>query len=688
MRSTLNIATASINTIALDIKHNVSLILKAYKDAIKDGADLVLTPELAITGYGLEDLFYLTSTIEKIPSIIKNLTKELDQDKYLAVGFPLLVDKKLHNAVALLTKDKVLGCYLKQNLSRTGINYEQRWFDSWPRGLTHVIDFADEQIKIGDLIFEIDDVKIGIEFTNDWQDKLSINSKSSLSVCDVILNPSASYFALEKNKERLSYILNLQKHTPCVYAYTNLLGCDSGKVIFDGEMIVASEGKLVAKSNSLSFKPYKVMSITCNIAANRSLSANLQDEIKKDANLLESEVIVFDNLKFAKNNKELNCQIEDTLDDYRYLASRAVSLGLWDWMRKTYTSGYALSLSGGADSALCLSLVYYSQLQALATLGLDDYLAVLSSCSIKFNDDEVKKFNDNPMIFIKDVVMPKVIITLYQGSDFSGDVTYNAAKNLANEVGALHNSWSISNLVKEYVRLADSLTPENLLTWEKDDLALQNIQARVRSPGIWLLANKYNKLLLATSNLSEATVGYCTMDGDTSGVLSPIGGIGKSKVLQINRYIFEEGLKIEENQVFKDDVMKLASMQGIISQAPTAELRPVEQTDEKDLMPYPLLDEIRFKIHNFNLTPKEVFIELLDGAFAQTYSKQFILDALRRFYRLYCRNQWKRERLACAFHIEKDSTDPKTFRRLPLLSSSLSFELSELNDYAKELGLN
>lgn len=688
MRNTINVATASINTIPLDIKHNVSLILKAYKDAIAKGADIVLTPELAITGYGLEDMFYVSSSMSKIPKIIKDITKELDEHKYLAVGFPLLLEGgQLYNAVALLTKDNILGIVVKQNLARTGIHYEPRWFTPWQHGSVITLNFAGSDVKVGDLVFVIDGVRIGFEICEDSWVANRPGRSLCRRLCDIILNPSASHFALGKEEEREMFITEGSRTFGVIYVYTNLLGCEAGRAIYDGQMLIASGGKIVARSNTLSFKEYNVMTANCDLRVNRNVRA--QSSMLLNMHDAFEEGVCFTKLSFARENLAIPLaqSLSASPENPYKQSTKAVALGLWDWMRKTHTSGFALSLSGGADSALCLTCVFYAQLEALASLGLDDYLKVLQSSNIIISKDARDNALKDPLNFIRNDVMPKVMITLYQGSEYSGSVTFNAAKDLAAATGASHHSWSIASLVKEYIRLADSLTPDNPLSWEKDDLALQNIQARVRAPGIWLLANKFNKLLLATSNLSEASVGYCTMDGDTSGVLSPIGGIGKSLVLKINEYIMQNGLILEENQVFTQNVIPLPAMAGIVAQAPTAELRPVEQTDEKDLMPYPLLDEIRSITQNMHYTPKEVFIELLRGRFALNFSKQFILDALRRYYHLYCRNQWKRERIACSFHIERDSADPKTFRRFPVLSSALAEEMQELNEYAKELGL-
>ena len=112
------------------------------------------------------------------------------------------------------------------------------------------------------------------------------------------------------------------------------------------------------------------------------------------------------------------------------------------------------------------------------------------------------------------------------------------------------------------------------LSWEKDDLALQNIQARVRSPGVWMLANVQGALLLATSNRSEASVGYATMDGDTSGGLSPLVAIDKAFIREWLVWMEKTG---------PTGITALPALAAVNAQEPTAELRPSEegQTDEE-----------------------------------------------------------------------------------------------------------
>ena len=182
-------------------------------------------------------------------------------------------------------------------------------------------------------------------------------------------------------------------------------------------------------------------------------------------------------------------------------------------------------------------------------------------------------------------------------------------------------------------------------------------------------------MLLATSNRSEAAVGYATMDGDTAGGLSPIAGIDKAFIRRYLVWLEQEGLAAYG---------PISALSVVTAQAPTAELRPSSegQTDEADLMPYELLDVIERASIADKRGPSDVF-ELIVAQFPQ-YSRQQLFTWLERFYALFCRNQWKRERYAPSFHVDDANLDPKTWCRFPILSGGFSRELSELR---KRLGL-
>src|SRR5262249_55112132 len=127
--------------------------------------------------------------------------------------------------------------------------------------------------------------------------------------------------------------------------------------------------------------------------------------------------------------------------------------------------------------------------------------------------------------------MPAILTCAYQGTRNSSGHTFDAAESLARSLNAGFHHWTIDDEVSSYTQKIETAVGRTL-TWETDDVTLQNIQARSRSPIIWMLANINRAVLLTTSNRSEGDVGYATMDGDTSGSFAPIAGLSKVFLLQ------------------------------------------------------------------------------------------------------------------------------------------------------------
>jgi len=260
---------------------------------------------------------------------------------------------------------------------------------------------------------------------------------------------------------------------------------------------------------------------------------------------------------------------------------------------------------------------------------------------------------------------------VYQSTKNSSQTTRNAARAVADAVGARHFEFDVDNLVRDYTAVIEQALGRKL-TWENDDIALQNIQARVRAPSVWMLANLTGALLAATSNRSEAAVGYATMDGDTSGGISPIAGIDKAFLRDWLVWMQRDG---------PVGVGPLPALRAVTELEPTAELRPLEhtQTDEKDLMPYDLLDAVEEAGIGEKKTPIEVY-DTVQPRFDR-YEPAQLVAWIERFFRLWSRNQWKRERYAPSFHVDDRNLDPKTWCRFPILSGGYERELRALREY-------
>jgi NAD+ synthase (glutamine-hydrolysing) len=254
----------------------------------------------------------------------------------------------------------------------------------------------------------------------------------------------------------------------------------------------------------------------------------------------------------------------------------------------------------------------------------------------------------------------QLLTCAYQGTRSSSEKTLAAAKTLAESIGANFHHWLIDDEVESYKSKIETVLSRKL-TWEIDDIALQNIQARSRSPIIWMLANIKHAILLTTSNRSEGDVGYTTMDGDTSGSLAPIAGVDKPFITQWLKWV--------------ETKLDYKGLKSVNELEPTAELRPLHsvQTDEKDLMPYPLLVSIEKLAIRDRKSPKEVYALL-----SADFNSDLLKASITKFFTLWAMNQWKRERLAPSFHLDDMNVDPRSWCRFPILSGGFKYELAEL----------
>lgn len=234
-----------------------------------------------------------------------------------------------------------------------------------------------------------------------------------------------------------------------------------------------------------------------------------------------------------------------------------------------------------------------------------------------------------------------------------------AAQGLAQELGAHFYNVDVENIVGQYESLFSKAFGEDL-QWKNDDIAKQNLQARVRAPWVWILANKIQGLLISTSNRSEASVGYATMDGDMAGGFAPLAGVSKSFILNF--------LKWHASDVCKIGLGKISSLAQVLAIPPSAELRPLsaQQRDEKDLMPYDVLDFIEELHIQQKLEPKSILTKL-KVLFPQ-YDSQHLESFLSNFLSLWNRSQWKRERLAPSLHLAEFSEAPRYWARYPIFS--------------------
>lgn len=665
----LNVSSISINTTPLDWTGNCQKIQSSLLQASFSGAQLVVFPELAVSGYGCEDAFFTEDLAERAMKALYSIP--VPEGVVAVVGLPVMINNRLYNGAAVISRNgrlngtSVHGIVLKRYLARNGVHYEPRWFQSWPENEVQTIETPEGVVRVGDLTFDVFGFRVGVEICEDaWVANRPGRNLYARGV-DVIVNPSASHFALGKYEIRKQFAKEASRSLGCGYVYANLNGCESGRAVFDGGNFVVSGGEVVGAGDVLHFRDYAITNGVIDRQENRIAQQWNSDRVLADA---PDEIRIMG--KANKKDVPFPISRKDQRADEEALIVRTIALGLRDWMKKTGTNGFVVSLSGGADSALVSACV--NAMTVLATSEADRF-----GLPLKYMlglGDRLPKEAETEHPY--DLTY-RILRTVYQGSLNSSDTTLEAARTVADGLGAQYSEWRIDDLVQQVTDKVSKVL-EREMTWETDDIALQNIQARVRAPGVWMLANTENKLLLATGNLSEMAMGYMTMDGDTCGVLAPISGLSKTRVRNVLRYLEKTGVACP---YLEEKPLLMPFLKCINDQTPTAELRPGEQDDESDLMPYKVSDFIRSQFLNQRRSPAQIFVEACEKL--PEYESKQLAEWIEKFFTLFSKTRWKTDRSAPGFHLESDSLDSRAFSRFPLLNSGWQTELQEVREQIK-----
>jgi NAD+ synthase (glutamine-hydrolysing) len=670
----IKVGAAVLNQTPRDWAGNLSNIIEAIKQAKQAKVSVLCLPEACVTGYGLEDDLFCADVASRAMRKLKEIA-EHTEDIIVCVGLPVRFDNSLYAAVATIADGQVVGFTCKQHLAGDGIHYEPRHYKPWPSGVVQTIEVPEleyetvdrnckrnviREFPIGDTHFVFDGVKIGYEICEDaWVAKRPGTILASKGV-DIYLNPSASHFAFGKITTRRNFVVDGSRAFGATYVYSNLVGNESGRAIFDGGALIASGGTLLAQGKRFTYQNVLLTTAIVDVHTTKTSqcrTASFQPNVEG-----YNDGCVKGDFEFppvTERNVPLSQEIWETSSDVKHEeCTRALGLALMDYMRKSRTHGFAVSLSGGADSAMVTYVCNAGIELGVNELGVS---AFISKYCPHLGGMSVRNRN---------TIARSLITTAYQPTAQSGEVTRAAALALAEALGIPHYVFDVKPMLVEYKRLGKLIKGEDL-NFKEDDIVLQNLQARVRAPGIWMVANYENKLLLTTSNMSEAAVGYATMDGDTAGCVSPIAGLPKVYIREYLRWVQYYG---------PASLDKLSAMKYINEQKPTAELRPKEfnQTDEDDLMPYWLLHVIEGYVVKNRYVPVEIYHAIKRE---HDYDNNRLIADITKFFRLFSRNQWKRERYALSFHMDDHNLDPRTWCRTPILTGGYEEELAELQKF-------
>ena len=656
----IRVAGCALNQTPLDWDGNRNRILAAIAAARDTGASILCLPELCITGYGCEDAFQ-SPGVQRLALEVLGEIVPATRGIAVAVGLPIRFESGLFDAAAFVVDGRIAGIACKQNLAGDGIHYEPRWFRPWVRGRRGTVSVGDRDVAIGDLRFACGGIRVGFEICEDAWVADRPGAALAARGIDLILNPSASHFAFDKDEIRRRFVQDGSRAFAAGYVYANLVGNEAGRAIYDGGVLVAAAGRMLGAGRRFSFADRVLTVADVDVDALRLAQSRLAFEPSDDAVEGDRIDVPFAPARVTSPVVAPTGDARDAWEHGRHVKeeefTRAVALGLFDYARKSRSRGFVVSASGGADSSAVACLVAIAVRLAAGELSVVEAARRLGlPVSDAVADDAAHR------------LVPATLTCVYQSTANSGDVTRAAARGLAEALGATFHEFDIEAIVRGYEAIV-SRAIGRPLSWDRDDLALQNIQARVRSPGVWMIANITGALLVATSNRSEAAVGYATMDGDTSGGIAPLAGIDKAYLRRWLRWLEQGG---------PEGIGPIPALAAVNVQAPTAELRPAAsgQTDESDLMPYGVLDAIERAAIRDKQTPLESWLRLR-GAFPEHDPRQ-LAAWTERFFVLWSRNQWKRERYAPSFHLDDENLDPKTWCRFPILSGGFTRELADL----------
>ncbi|MCI0334980.1 MAG: NAD+ synthetase [Planctomycetes bacterium] len=689
----IRLGAAALNQTPMAWDTNCRQIRAALAAAREAGVGILCLPELCITGYGCEDMFFSPGIEQRAIELLQELLPDT-AGIVACLGLPVLYEGALYNAVAVAGDGMLLGIVAKQHLAGDGIHYEPRWFRRWPGGEVGSIEIAGQDFPIGDVLFECGGVRIGFEICRDaW-----VADRTGCSLAqrgaDVLLNPSASHFAFAKQQIRERFVLEGSRAFCVSYAYCNLLGNEAGRSIYDGGTLIATNGKMLVRGPRFSFADWLLTTTVVDVDSTRRAKAESFPVARSRDDEADRGLVTvdFDFPEVAEPIGSVAMRVgTHTLSVHtpppRHPAwetgehqkqeefTRAVALALFDYLRKSHSKGFVVSISGGVDSSAVAVLIHLMVQLACRELGVRPFAEKLPRIPALLPDphsDEAWSGFDKEQ---SQLAVRRLLTCVYQTTRNSSRATKHSAEIMSGAIGAEFVEWNVDALVDHYVETVSKVEGRHL-RWETDDVALQNIQARARGPGAWLLANLRDSLLLTTSNRSEAAVGYATMDGDTCGGLAPIAGIDKAFLLDWLKWMETTG---------PAGIGPLPALKVVNDLAPTAELRPPAecQTDEADLMPYRVLDAIERAAIRDKLLPIDVF-DTVRAQFGE-YTAPQLGTWVERFFRLWCRNQWKRERYAPSFHLDDENLDPKTWCRFPILNSGFDRELAELREHVSEI---
>lgn len=659
----VRVTCASIKTVVADPRANAREILRVLGEVTD--SDIVVFPELCVTGYTCADLFgqetLLSAAREAVLDIVET-TRHRPQ--LVAVGLPVAVDNSLFNGALLAAHGEILGIVPKQFLPNYKEFYESRWFSAATGREPKSIPFGDHEVPFGiDLLFAGGDgVVIGVEICEDLWMPIPPSSAQAIAGATILLNLSASNETVGKAQYRRELVVGQSGRTIAAYAYAGSGPSESTTdLVFGGHCLIAENGRLLAQSRRVGDGgPVDLGSHTITqdvdvrkLAADRRWTTSFDD---KAGTLPEFRRIHF---HFTDKTPGLKRAVPGTpfvpaegaeLHDRCAEVFGIQCAGLAGRIAQL-PSGTPLNIgiSGGLDSTLAL----------LVAVKTCDMLRLPRS-TIRgltmpgFGTTERTRTNALALMDHLGVASETIDIS---------PLTLSAFQELK------HCPFGIDceGLDVPRFRVALGHVPRE----RRHDLVFENVQARLRT---FLLMSR--GFVIGTGDLSELALGWCTYNGDHMSMYNPNCSIPKTLVKFLVAYVARN--EFDAGPV-RDTLLSIASTTISPELLPAAASGEIEQSTEDMLGPYELHDFILFYAVRCGYSPEKILFLSEYADFTQPYARDTIRSALATFYRRFFAQQFKRSCLPDGPKVGTVSLSPRGDWRMPSDASAAAW-LKALED--------
>ncbi|XP_030622298.1 glutamine-dependent NAD(+) synthetase [Chanos chanos] len=674
----VTLATCSLNQWALDFDGNLSRILRSIEEAKSKGAKYRLGPELEICGYGCADHFYESDTLLHCFQVLKELLESpVTEDIICDVGMPVMHHNVRYNCRVIFLNKKILLIRPKMLLANNGNNREFRWFSAWsqPRHveeyfLPRIIQDVTGQttVPFGDGVLSTKDTCLGSEMCAELWSPRSSHIDMGLDGIEIFTNSSASYHELRKADHRVNLVKSATTKSGGIYLFANQKGCDGDRLYYDGCAMIAINGDIVAQGTQFSLEDVEVITATLDLEDVRSYRGEqCHPHMHYDHKSFQRIKVDFS----LSDCEDVSLPPHQPIEWQFHTPEEEISLGpacwLWDYLRRSGQAGFLLPLSGGVDSSSTACIVYSMCVQVCKAIRdgnsqvLEDVQRVVSDVTYRPEDPRE--------------LCGRLFTTCYMASENSSEDTRNRAKELATQIGSNHLNINIDLAVKGMLSIFSMVTgkmPQFRASGgsSRENLALQNIQARIRMVlaylfaqlCLWAQGKPGGLLVLGSANVDESLTGYFTKYDCSSADINPIGGVSKMDLKSFLQYCI--------------DHFQLSALKSIMAAPPTAELEPltdgqVSQTDESDMgMTYSELSVIGRLRKISKCGPYSMFCKLIH-MWRETCSPSQVAMKVKHFFRMYSVNRHKMTTVTPSYHAESYGPDDNRFDLRPFLYNTL-----------------